>query len=70
MKAFTTRDVKGAKAARKLNAKLLYPPNADFKWFIKNNQIKKANCWFGILIPLNRYGKRTSVPLREIMSEE
>ena len=27
MKAFTKRDVKGAKAARKLYAKLLYPSN-------------------------------------------
>ena len=41
MKAFTKRDVEGAKAARKLYAKLLYPPNADFKWLIKKNQIKK-----------------------------
>ena len=39
MKAFTKRDVEGAKAARKLYAKLLYPSNADFKWLIKNNQI-------------------------------
>ena len=42
MKAFTKRDVEGAKAERKLYAKLLYPSNADFKWLIKNNQIK--NC--------------------------
>ena len=42
MKAFTKRDVKGAKAARNLYAKLLYPSNADFKWLIKNNQIN--NC--------------------------
>ena len=42
MKAFTKRDVEGAKEARKLYAKLLYPLNADFKWLIKNNQIK--NC--------------------------
>ena len=42
MKAFTKHDVEGSKAARKLYAKLLYPSNADFKWLIKNNQIK--NC--------------------------
>ena len=42
MKVFTKRDVKGVKSARKLNAKLLYPLNVYFKWFIKNNQIK--NC--------------------------
>ena len=42
MKAFTKRDVEGANAARKLYAKLLYPLNSDFKWLIKNNQIK--NC--------------------------
>ena len=42
MKAFTKRDVEGAKAARKMYAKLLYPLNVDFKWSIKNNQIK--NC--------------------------
>ena len=42
MNAFTERDVKGAKSARKLYAKLLYPSNSDFKWLIKNNQIK--NC--------------------------
>ena len=41
MKAFTKRDVEGTKAARKMYAKLLYPSNADFKWLIKNNQIKK-----------------------------
>ena len=40
MKAFTKRDVKGEKSERKLYAKLLYPSNADFKWLIKNNQIK------------------------------
>ena len=40
MKAFTKRDVEGAKAARKLYAKLLYPPSTDLKWLIKNNQIK------------------------------
>ena len=40
MKSFTKRDVEGAKAARKLYAKLLYPSNTDFKWLIKNNQIK------------------------------
>ena len=42
MKAFTKRDIKGEKSARKLYAKLLYPSNADFKWLITNNQIK--NC--------------------------
>ena len=42
MKAFTNRDVEGAKVARKLYAKLLYPLNADLKWLIKNNQIKKC----------------------------
>ena len=42
MKAFTKRDVEGAKAARKLYNKLLYPSNGDFKWLIKNNQIN--NC--------------------------
>ena len=46
MKAFTKRDVEGAKAARKLYAKMLYPSNADFKWLIKNNQIN--NC--GVLV--------------------
>ena len=40
-KAFTKRDVKGAKAARKLYAKLFYPLNADCKWLIKNNQNQK-----------------------------
>ena len=40
MKDFTKRDDVGAKSARKLYAKLLYPLNADFKWLIKNNQIK------------------------------
>ena len=47
MKAFTKRDVEGAKAARKLYAKLLYPSNADFKWLIKNNQINvfKVSVW-------------------------
>ena len=40
IKAFTKRTAKGAKAARKLYANLLYPPNADFKWLNKNNQIK------------------------------
>ena len=40
MRAFTKQDVKGVKEARKLYAKMLYPPNADFKWLIKNNQIK------------------------------
>ena len=34
MNAFTERDVEGAKSARKLYAKLLYPSNADFKWLI------------------------------------
>ena len=42
MKAFTKRDVEGAKLARYLYAKLLYPSNADFKWLIKNNQIKSC----------------------------
>ena len=42
MKTFTKRGVEGEKAARKLYAKLLYPSNSDFKWLIKNNQIK--NC--------------------------
>ena len=42
MKGFTKRDVEGAKVVRKLYAKLLYQSNADFKWLIKNNQIK--NC--------------------------
>ena len=42
MKDFTKRDVKGAKSTRKLYAKLLYPSNANFKWLIKNNEIK--NC--------------------------
>ena len=40
MKAFTNCDVEGAKVARNLYAKLVYPLNADFKWLIKNNQIK------------------------------
>ena len=34
MKAFTKFDIKGAKASRKLYAKLLYPSNAYFKWLI------------------------------------
>ena len=34
-KAFTKHDAKGAKVARKIYAKLLYPSNADFKWLIK-----------------------------------
>ena len=42
MKAFTKCDAEGATAARNMYAKLLYPSNADFKWLIKNNQIK--NC--------------------------
>ena len=42
MKAFNKRDVKGAKVAKKLYAKPFYPLNADFKWLIKDNQIK--NC--------------------------
>ena len=42
MKAFTKRDVEGAKAARKLYAKLVFPLHTYFKWLIKNNQIK--NC--------------------------
>ena len=42
MKSFTKRDVKGAKSARKMSAKLLYPLDVDFRWLIKNNQIK--NC--------------------------
>ena len=47
MKVFTKRDVKGVKSARKLYAKLLYPSNVDFKWLIKNNQIKncKVSVW-------------------------
>ena len=40
IKAVTKHDVKGVKAERKTYAKLLYPPIADFKWSIKNNQIK------------------------------
>ena len=42
MKAFTKHDIKGAKVARKMYAKLLYPSNVDFRWLIKNNEIK--NC--------------------------
>ena len=42
MKAFTIRDIEGAKAARNMYTKLLYPSNTSFKWLIKNNQIK--NC--------------------------
>ena len=42
MKAFTKRDVEVAKTSSKPYDKLLYPSNTDFKWFIKNNQIK--NC--------------------------
>ena len=38
IKAFTKCDVEGAKSARNLYAKLLYPPNADFKWLIKKNK--------------------------------
>ena len=41
MKAFTKRDVKVAKAARKLYAKLLYPSNADFKWLMKKKPNQK-----------------------------
>ena len=62
MKAFTKRDVEGAKAARKLYAKLVYPSNANFKWLIKTTKSKIAKCQFGILIPLKIYGERTSVP--------
>ena len=40
MKAFIKRDVEGAKPERNMYTKLLYPMNADFKWLIKNNQIK------------------------------
>ena len=42
IKAFTKHDVKGAKASRKLCDKVLYPSNTDFKWLIKNNQIKNG----------------------------
>ena len=62
MKEFTKRDVEGAKAARNLYAKLVYPLNADFKWLIKTTKSKIAKCQFGILIPIKRYGERKSVP--------
>ena len=62
MKAFTNRDVEGTNAARKLYAKLLYPSNVDFKRLIKTTKSKIAKCRFGILIPLKRYGERTSLP--------
>ena len=42
IKAFTKRDVEGAKASRNLYNKVLYPSNTDFKLLIKNNQI--GNC--------------------------
>ena len=42
MNEFTKRFVEGEKEKRKLYAKLLYPSNADFKWLIKNNQIKSC----------------------------
>ena len=42
MRVFTKCDAEGAKSSRKLYAKLLYMSNPDFKWSIKNNQIK--NC--------------------------
>ena len=60
MKAFTKHDVKGAKLARKLYAKGLYPLNADFKWLIKITKSEILKCRFGKSIPLKRYGESTS----------
>ena len=34
MKAFTKKDVKGAKRAKRLSAKLLYPSNKDLLWVV------------------------------------
>ena len=42
MNTYTKRDVEGAKSATKLYTKLLYPQNTDFKWFIKNSQVKSC----------------------------
>ena len=61
MKAFTKRDVEGAKTARKLYAKLVYPSNANFKWLIKNTQIKNSEVSVrNIDIPQDIWGKDIS----------
>ena len=40
--AFTKREIKQAKASRKLCGKLLFPFSKGFRWMIKSNHIK--NC--------------------------
>ena len=38
--AFTKREIKQAKSARKLYGKLLFPSTNDFRWMIQSKQIK------------------------------
>ena len=42
MEGFSKRQIKGAKAARELYSKLVYPSMKDFRWAVMSNQIK--NC--------------------------